>query len=231
MGEKPFTPPATPVEQATELDGVLPRIVELVQGITPNCTAEALDIAGWTCVCILFRQSPASSSAGENGRVRLPYPTLTVPDKWPGMEKFAWALKDSRGLRTLKRFFLIGWAYRDGATSLRGVLRKLRPHRQSLGAENVPASTKDYSDCVKEVTERFRSFLPAEGTEELELFARKGEKPVFTAPGYQDTRAIIGLTEDGWSAWTETGHFLAFYGGHGPWDASEATLLPPPAAR
>jgi len=123
-------------------------------------------------------------------------------------------------MRTLRRFFLMGWAYRNGATSLRDVLRKLKPRRQILGTENVPASTRDYSDSVKEITERLQAFFPSKPAGEVELFVRKGEKPAFTDGDHQDTRPIIGLTEAGMRTWRETGRFLAIHGETESWVAA-----------
>ena len=220
MEHQRLTLQGAPAQQVKDLDGILAQIAEAVARATAAGNGDAVEAAGLTVVCMVFRQ-PLPSSTAEGGVGRgLPDLALAGSEEWPAPDQFAWAFEDSRNMRTLKRFFLMGWAYRHGARSLRDVLRKLWPQRQRFGAENVPASTKDYSDCAREITAHFKDLPHLKGAEEVELFVRKGEKPPFTDAGHQDTRAIIGLTEAGWQAWAETGRFLAIHGGPGPWGAT-----------
>jgi hypothetical protein len=208
-------------KQGLDMKAIAAQIVELVRRATPDVDGTTLEVHGWGILCILCPPPRTLENGSGQGRIALSEAdALVAPQESLSSSLAAWACKDGRNMRTLKRFVLVGWAYRNGATSLRDVLRKLLPQRQTLGAENVPASTKDYSDCLKEVRGLFRDLFLVEGNKEVELFARRGSKPLFVDSDHQDTRPIIGLTEAGWQLWTETGRFLAIHGGVVPLDAT-----------
>ena len=223
MHEPLLIPLTSRVQPAGQLDRLVAQVVEHVEQLTRDHNGSAGEASVRTLmVIVLCRPFPLNATVEEPG-AECPSFAQVAGDEQVDRAKFAWVFEDRKHLRTLKRFFLMGWAYRNSASSLRNVLSILKPYRERFGVENVPASSRDYSDCVKEITRRFGPSFAGKGTGDVELFARKGEEPAFVEVGHQDTRPIIGLTEAGWRAWMETAHFLALHGGPGPWEPGGVT--------